>query len=621
MSEISANQVLTAAPTEERGDRVRPFDWRLTKRLTGRMARYPKLFWIVMALAILLAGVGSSIPVVLTETIRGLIGEESALQEWVGWRGVAWLQAGVFTLVALAVVWYAMMRARQYLVNDLAEKIVHDFRREIFAHLQSLGMDYYDRTKVGRILARGTSDVQAIRGAVGMVAPRLVISALQMVWALAWLFYYDWVLALIVILIAPVIYAASWKLRQGLSSAYRATQESYALITANLAESIAGIRVTKAFARERVNAGMFRGLCERHRDRHLRTARYQGVYVPMIDIATQLFIAIALLVGGYRVSEGLMTVGDLLGFMIMTGMFFSPIAMVADMYNVVLQGLAGAERVFRLLDTPPPALDPPDDEAEPLPRSAHGARVEFEHVTFGYNKDRRVLEDLSFVAEPGQTIAIVGHTGSGKTSIINLIGKFYLHQGGRITIDGIDLRRLRASDLHAQMGIVLQENFLFTGTVMDNIRFARPEATDDEVIAVCRRLDCLDVLERLPDGLRTVVGERGASLSLGQRQLTCFARALLADPRLLILDEATSAVDTVTEARVQEALHRLVSGRTSFVVAHRLSTIRDADRILVMKSGRLVEQGTHDELLAAGGYYDKLHREFVRTTEGVDATF
>ena len=617
---LTASDVITAvAPSDDTGERTRPFDWRLTLRVGRSMARHPRLFWAIMALAVVLAILNGTFPVLLAETVRGAIETgPHALRGRLGWSRQTWLGAGVAAIAALAIVYYATMRRRQRLVNDLSERVVVDLRGQIFTHLTRLGMDFYDRTKVGRILARGTSDIDALRGAVAQVAPRTTIAVVQMGYALAIMLWYDVLLGAAVAAVAPLLYVANWKFRQRLANAYRRTQESYSLLTANLAESIAGVRVTQAFAREERNLAIFHSLCHLHRGRHMQLARRQGLLLPLMDLTGQVVIAFALLAGGWRVAHGRMSVADLLGFMMMAGVFFGPIVIIGDMYNTTLQALAGAERVFQLIDTEPARLDPDEEQAVPLPRTDVGAGVDFENVSFGYQKDRLVLNDVSFVARPGQTVALVGHTGSGKTSIVNLIAKFYAHDSGRIAIDGIDIRRIRQSDLHAQTGIVNQENFLFTGTVMDNIRFARPDVTDEEVRSICERLGCLDVLERLPRGLQTEVGERGESLSLGQRQLACFARAMLADPRLLILDEATSAVDTVSEARVQAALARLLQGRTAFVVAHRLSTIVHADLILVVRGGRIVEQGTHEELIERGRVYRELYDEFVRLNRGRD---
>lgn len=618
LTNLTAGDVLTAAsPSDDAGERIRPFDWAMTRRVAGRMMRYAGLFWSILLLAIVLAVLNGTIPLLVAQTIGGAI--EQHPESWRDRLGVSptqWLYIGVSILTTLALLWYVIMRVRQVAVATLAERVVRDLRSEIFAHLQALGMDFYDRTKVGRILARGTSDIDALRRALAEVAPRLTIAVVQMIYAMAVMLAYDLVLGSVVLAGAPFVYLANWRLRQLLSNSYRRVQETYSLLTANLAESIAGIRVTQAFTREDRNSAMFRSICHLHRDRHLVVAKAQGLYLPLMDVTSQVFIAIALLVGGLRIASGAMTVTDLLAFMMMTGVFFQPILVIGDMYNVVLQAMAGAERVFHLLDTAPARLEPEAGEAVSLPRLDEGMRINFEGVSFGYLADRPVLRDITFSAQPGQTIALVGHTGSGKTSIINLIAKFYLHGSGRILLDGIDIRHISPGDLHSQTGIVQQENFLFTGSVLDNIRFARPEASEEQVREVCRRLGCLDVIEELPQGLHTQVGERGSALSLGQRQLICFARALMARPRLLILDEATSAVDTVSEARVQQSLERLLEGRTSFVVAHRLSTIRNADRILVIDAGRLVEQGTHAELLRGGAVYPRLHAEFVKLSEG-----
>lgn len=314
--------------------------------------------------------------------------------------------------------------------------------------------------------------------------------------------------------------------------------------------------------------------------------------------------------------------GALITFFLLANQFFAPIAIIGTQYNQALVAMAGAERVFRLIDTVPDWVDAPDAVALPDPRgglvpaaAAGGMRVEFRNLSFGYDPARPVLRDIHFVAEPGQTIALVGHTGSGKSSIINLVAKFYLPTTGALLVDGREIRTLTSPSLHRQMGMVQQQNFLFSGTVLDNIRLARPEATEAEVRAAAAQLDCLDILDALPRGLHSEVGERGAGLSVGQRQLVCFTRALLADPRLVILDEATSSIDALTEARLQKALVTLLRGRTSFVVAHRLSTIRHADLVLVLDGGRVIERGTHPELLARGGHYAALYRQFVQVDE------
>jgi ATP-binding cassette subfamily B protein len=303
-----------------------------------------------------------------------------------------------------------------------------------------------------------------------------------------------------------------------------------------------------------------------------------------------------------------MDVGDLVMFFFLANFFFEPVQVIGNQYNQALTAMAGAERYFRLIDLAPDWSDPPT--AQPLPRVR--GQVEFRDVSFEYEPDRPVLTHISFSVEPGQTVALVGHTGSGKTTIVSLLQKFYLPTRGQVLADGHDLQEISSDSLHAQMGSVQQNNVLFSGSVIDNIRFARPDATESDVRATLDALDCLDLLEALPRGLKSEVGEKSAALSFGQRQLICFARALLADPRIVVLDEATSAIDSVTEARLQKALALLLRGRTAFVVAHRLSTIRQADLVLVLDQGRVVERGTHRKLVAAGGVYARLHEEFIR---------
>jgi ATP-binding cassette subfamily B protein len=399
--------------------------------------------------------------------------------------------------------------------------------------------------------------------------------------------------------------------RRRLSRAYRDVQESFSRVTATLAESVGGVRVTQGFARQEVNAGLFRDLANEHAGYNLAAARTAGVLLPALELNSQVFIAGLLLVGGYRVlnPEIDMPLGNLVQFFFLASNFFQPIQMLGNQYNQAMTAMAGAERVFKLLDTPPDWDDPAD--AVELPRIE--GRVEFDDVSFAYVPDRLVLHEIGFTARPGQTIALVGHTGSGKSTIANLVNKFYLPTAGNVRIDGCDTRQIQTESLRRQLGIVQQQNFLFSGTVLDNIRVGRPEASEEDVCEAARRLDCLDLLQSLPEGLHTQVGERGGSLSLGQRQLVCFTRAMLADPRILILDEATSSVDTMTELRIQRALNRLLANRTSFIVAHRLSTIRHADLVLVLDQGRIIERGTHDTLLAAGGAYASLYAQFVRS--------
>jgi ATP-binding cassette subfamily B protein len=500
------------------------------------------------------------------------------------------------------------LRYRSRLAMDLGEDVVRDLRGEMFAHMQTMPMSFYNRERIGRLISRFTSDSESVRNGVQNVVFVGIVGIGQMIGASIFMLAYDATLFLLLAGLFPIVFGLHRYFSVRLSRAYRSLHESFSRVTATVAESVAGVRVTQGFVRENINSDMFDELVRDHSRYNLDSARYAGTLLPLLDFNTQLYTALVLLVGGYRVLAEVSNVEVLYQFIVMSGAFFNPIKNLGAQYNTALSAMAGAERIFKLLDGKPEWSDRPD--ARPMPPIE--GRVEFRNVTFGYEAAKPVLHDISFACEPGQTIALVGPTGSGKTSIINLISKFYLPQEGTITIDGHDLNSVTGNSLHRQTGIVLQENFLFTGTILDNIRFGRPDATREDVVAAAKRLDCLDLIASLPDGFNTTVGEGGVGISLGQRQLICFARAMLANPRILLLDEATSSVDTMTEARIQSALEKLLSGRTSFVVAHRLSTIRHADRLLVINKGRIVESGTHDELLRQGDFYAELYREFAR---------
>jgi ATP-binding cassette subfamily B protein len=514
----------------------------------------------------------------------------------------------------LALTTDAMFHWRQRYALEIGETVVNGLRADIFAKTQRQPMSFFHRVKLGRIISRVTSDVESLRVGIQDVMFVSAIQFGQMVFTAIVMWRCDGVLFLVVAGLAPVLWSVNRHFRQRLSQLTRASQESFSRVTATLAESVNGIRVTQGFVRQETNAGLFRGLLADHSRYNMALARTSAKLTPLLELNSQFFVAILLLFGGWRVFEGAMPMDALITFFFLSNFFFSPIAVIGNQYNQALVAMAGAERVFRLIDTQPDWEDAADAVALPaIP--GRGMRVEFRHVSFGYDPARPVLHDVDFVAEPGQTVALVGHTGSGKSSIINLAAKFYLPTQGELRIDGREVRTLTGHSLHRQTGMVQQQNFLFSGTVLDNIRLARPEATEAEVRAAAAQLDCLDILDALPRGLHSEVGERGAGLSVGQRQLVCFTRALLADPRLVILDEATSSIDALTEARLQKALVTLLRGRTSFVVAHRLSTIRHANLVLVLDQGRVIERGTHPELLARGGHYAALYRQFVQVDE------
>ena len=523
--------------------------------------------------------------------------------------------AGAITFGLVAVWTAATFYFRALYPLVLGEAVIHDLRAEVFAHLQKMTMSFYHQTKLGSIISRMTSDVEAVRIGVQDVLFVSLVLAGQMVVSAVMMAVCDWVLFCAVVAIAPLLWLINRHFRGQLSTAYREQQESFSRITATLAESVNGIRVTQGFVRQKVNADLFRDLVADHFRYNFSAARLTAVFLPLLELNSQCFIAVLLLLGGWRALDPhvAMPVGNLIQFFFLAALFFQPVTLLGQQYNSALTAMAGAERVFKLLDRRPDWEDAPGVQVVGPIRG----QVEFRGVGFEYVPGKPVLHGIDFTAAPGQTIALVGHTGSGKSSIINLVSKFYLPTAGEILIDGQEIRALTTESLHAQMAIVSQQNFLFSGTVAENIRFGRPLATDEELREVCRRLDCLDLLEGgLPQGLNTSVGEHGGAISAGQRQIVCFARALLADPRILILDEATSAIDALTEERLQKALALLLTGRTSFVVAHRLSTIRHADQALVLVDGRIVERGSHESLLTQNGVYAGLYREFVRQAEG-----
>jgi ATP-binding cassette subfamily B protein len=575
-------------------DRKRPLDAGLVRRIFAytrpHAARRNWLLFIVVLRSVQLPALGWLVAKILSGPIAHQDG-----------HGLG-VYLGAF--VALMLLTEAMFVYRVRFALELGEAVIHDLRNDLFDKVLRMPVGFFHRTPVGRLISRITSDVDSIRLAIQDSAFIGVVQLGSMAVAAALMAHYDLWLFLTVMALVPILWGLLRYFHRRLERAYRDMQESFSRVTATLSESVSGIRVIQGFGRQDITGGLFRELIYDHSRYNIGVTQNNAIFSPLLEFNGQLFLAILLVVGGYQAFTGRVGLEALIQFFFLANLFFNPIPVLATQYNQVLQAMAGAERVFRLLDARPDWEDEPGAGALP----ALEGRVELREVSFAYDPGKPVLQEVSFIAQPGQTVAIVGATGGGKSTVMNLIAKFYLPTTGELLIDGHDIRRLSSHFLHSHMGAVLQSHVLFSGTVLDNLRVGKPTATPAEVRAAAQALDVVDLLDDLPKGLDTEVGERGANLSLGQRQIICFTRAMLADPRILLLDEATSGLDVVTEARLQKALGRLLAGRTSFVVAHRLSTVRHADQVLVIDHGRIIERGRFDELVRQGGALARLNR-------------
>lgn len=604
MSPTSPKLQLVQRSSAPQEPEQRPIDPRIVRRLFAFTRPYArKRNWLILMVtlrALQFPALGWSTAAILSGPIAARDAHGTLL-------GVA----GFAVLVVSCVV---VLHFRTRLALELGEAVIHDLRAVMMQKLLTQPLAYFQRQRVGSLISRLTSDLEAVRLGVKDVAFVGTVQLGSMLAASLIMLSYDWPLFLLLMALVPLLTAAIRRLRGPMLEAYRATQESFSSVTATVAESIGGIRVIQSHARGELNSALFRAQIAEHGALNIEAARRSALFLPLFELNGQVFLALLLCVGGYRVLHGSMQLDVLLQFFFLSGYVFNPIAVLGNQYNQALTAMAGAERVFELLDHAPSWRDP----RSAVPMAPIVGAVDLHGVSFGYDPARLVLHDLELHVEPGQTVALVGKTGSGKSSLLGLLAKFYLPTSGVVAIDGVDLRDVQTDSLRSQLGTVLQTNFLFSGSVLDNVRLARPGATEAEVQAAAQALDILDLVEAFPQGWHTPVGERGVGLSLGQRQLVCCIRALLCDPRLVLLDEATSAVDAVAERRLQRALERLLAGRTSFIVAHRLSTIRKADLVLVIDAGRIVERGTHASLLAQDGYYRKLHREFHTASMQID---
>jgi ATP-binding cassette, subfamily B, bacterial len=585
----------------QRGAQVDDWSWARTVRRVSTLARLAAPYRGQTALAIvsLLAATLTALAppylakLAIDDGIRG--GDLTKL----GLLVAFFLAAGIANLGASA--------AQTYFTGWTGERILADLRNRLFRHLQRLSLGYYERNRAGVIISRLTNDVEALDQLVTDGVTTLVQSTLFLFGTSVILFVLDWRLALATLVVMPAMAIATVLFRTRSARAYRAVRERLGLVTATLAEDIAGMRVVQSFTRERAHLQRFRDVNDRYRASNQQTVVLNGIYFPFVDFLSALATAIVLGYGGWLVFQDSLTVGTLFAFILYLSNFFDPIQQLSQLYNTFLSAVAALDKIMDVLDEEPEVVDRPT--ARKLGRIE--GHVRFESVRFGYGSGPEVLHGIDLDVPTGTTVALVGHTGAGKSTIAKLLARFYDPREGRITIDGVDLRHVTQESLRRQLGVVPQEGFLFAGTVHENIAFGRAAAAREEVVAAAQTVGAQDFVARLEDGYETQLGERGTRLSLGQRQLVAFARALLADPRILILDEATSSVDIGTEQRIERALRILLADRTAFIIAHRLSTIRDADLIVVLEHGRIVEQGTHDELLARRSLYRSLYGDWA----------
>lgn len=582
----------------------KPFNWQQMARLLNYLKPYMKTL-VPMAMAAMLVNM------IVRLTVPILIGD------YVVDRAIADRNTTLLTylIIGIAVLYLANYMANRYrikIVNTLGQKTIYDLRKELFSHVQRLSHNFFDNRSAGSILVRILNDVNSLQELFTNGIINLLMDVMMLVGIVAILFFLSPQLALAVLVILPVMFYISTKLRRNIRRSWQDVRLQKSRLNSHLNESIQGIRITQSFIQEEENTQYFNGVNANNFEKERLAMKKSAYFGPFVEMSNAVGTVILIAYGSHLIINETISVGIFVSFAFYLGMFWEPISRLGQIYNQLLVAMASSERIFEFLDEQPNV----DEKVDALPFNEMTGHITFDHVRFSYDDERIALHDISLDIKPGTTVALVGHTGSGKSTIANLISRFYDPTNGRVLIDGHDLRDMKVQSLRSHISVVLQDTFIFSGSIMENIRFGRPEATDEEVMDSAKIVGAHDFIMRLANGYETEVEERGNILSAGERQLLSFARALLANPKILILDEATASIDTEAEMKIQEALRKLLKGRTAIMIAHRLSTIREADNIIVLEHGKILEQGNHNQLIEhEGEYYHLVKSQFEMLDE------
>lgn len=582
----------------------KPFNWSQMARLLNYLKPYTKTLVPAAVVAMLVNMiVRLSVPIIIGQYVV-----DTAIAN----RDISLL---TYLIIGISVLYLANFIANRFrirTVNVLGQRTIHDLRKELFSHVQRLSHNFFDNRSAGSILVRILNDVNSLQELFTNGIINLLMDIIMLVGIIVILFALSPQLALAVLVILPIMFYISTKLRRNIRHSWQDVRIQKSRLNSHLNESIQGVRITQSFVQEEENTQYFKGVNGSNFEKERLAMKKSAYFGPFVEMSNAIGTVILIAYGSHLIINGVFEIGTFVSFAFYLGMFWEPISRLGQIYNQLLVAMASSERIFEFLDEQPNV----EEKKNAKTFNDMQGHIAFDHVKFSYDDERVALHEISIDIKPGSTVALVGHTGSGKSTIANLISRFYDPTEGKVKIDGYDLRDMKVQNLRSNISVVLQDTFIFSGSIMDNIRFGRPEANDEEVIESAKIVGAHEFILRLADGYDTEVEERGNILSAGERQLLSFARALLADPKILILDEATASIDTEAEMKIQEALRKLLNGRTAIMIAHRLSTIREADNIIVLENGRILEQGNHDELIEQEGeYYSLVKSQFEMLDE------